>query len=758
MATKVTRFTTHYLVNEPGLGLFDVVDDLSTIEYKTEEKIRLGYIFDKDTDTVRIPVGVGDDYIKSVFNVNEIHQGTVTPFTNSNYKMLNQPTARQTKVIAGIVDILKEKTQVLCDLPTGCVDEETEFYSVKDMKWIKIKDYKPGMLVRTVKYNKFVSFDSYDFIDEKPLDFIKKKADKFYAIKNNDIDMVLSPEHNIVYFENNELKKIQLQKLLKVKNFELEIPVRFNIECRSDVFRYEKTTMENNSHGWYNKYTDRVIADYKQLFFIRNGISTQQEECNGTFYLRTNKSKITITHKDIKEIKVKDDEHKYCFTMPNGMWLMRRNGKVCLTGNSGKTFTATYLISAMKLKALIIVGTDNLRKQWVESFLKHTDIPEKRILLMEGAKSFGYNYPDKDIFITTHHTIRSILPLNDKKEIEDSENPENVNPLSMVNQRTVIQFNKWLAENGIGVKVFDEADLETASMFKIDMLSSVMRTIYLTATDYKSSQHDDRVFQLCLKNVEKFGSEYFADIIPDRTARLAVFHSKPGQTLYARAMSFSNDFSPVKYCEYLFMYRQEVLMDFCDYAKQLWEFCKTKHNPKARLLITVSRKAYCFILRDMLMERWGMTLKDIGVFNSAVDPKWKQLEFNKPIIISTLKSMGRGTDAPNLMVQYDSEPYSSESMFYQAVGRTARNGSKGYYIAHYDLSYLFISKSYQKKKKVLKKLFKEYEVKNKHYDFDVIDRLEAKKISNRFRIKWYKYLKEDDSKRKNFKKIYSDED
>ena len=54
--------------------------------------------------------------------------------------------------------------------------------------------------------------------------------------------------------------------------------------------------------------------------------------------------------------------------------------------------------------------------------------------------------------------------------------------------------------------------------------------------------------------------------------------------------------------------------------------------------------------------------------------------------------------------------------------------------------------------------------KNKHYDFDVIDRLEAKKISNRFRIKWYKYLKEDDNKTyisktgevKNFKiKTYS---
>jgi superfamily II DNA/RNA helicase len=101
--------------------------------------------------------------------------------------------------------------------------------------------------------------------------------------------------------------------------------------------------------------------------------------------------------------------------------------------------------------------------------------------------------------------------------------------------------------------------------------------------------------------------------------------------------------------------------------------------------------------------------------------------------------MGRGTDAPNLMVQYDSEPYSSESMFYQAVGRTARNGSKGYYIAHYDLSYLFINKSYQKKKKVLKKLFKKYEVKNKHYDFDVIDR-KIERFAAFFGFVFQKYL------------------
>ena len=31
------------------------------------------------------------------------------------------------------------------------------------------------------------------------------------------------------------------------------------------------------------------------------------------------------------------DGHKYCFTVPSHMWIMRRNGKICVTGNSGKS-------------------------------------------------------------------------------------------------------------------------------------------------------------------------------------------------------------------------------------------------------------------------------------------------------------------------------------------------------------------------------------------------------------------------------------
>lgn len=48
-----------------------------------------------------------------------------------------------------------------------------------------------------------------------------------------------------------------------------------------------------------------------------------------TIYSKTNKPNI--------EIIKGDNLYKYCFTVPSHMWVMRRNNKICITGNSGKT-------------------------------------------------------------------------------------------------------------------------------------------------------------------------------------------------------------------------------------------------------------------------------------------------------------------------------------------------------------------------------------------------------------------------------------
>ena len=417
---------------------------------------------------------------------------------------------------------------------------------------------------------------------------------------------------------------------------------------------------------------------------------------------------------------------------------MKKDSQVSCTlpTGTGKTFTATFLISVLKMKTLVLVGTDNLRQQWKQSFLKHTNLKHHEVVLLEGGTGFAYNYPNAQIFITTHSTLLAVFNIKD--------------PLS------IRKFNEWLVQNGIGMKIFDEADLNTWSMFKLDLMTNVCRNMYLTATDFKSSKFDDVAYQRSIQNIKSYGKERFEGRVANRSGDIVVWNSKPGKTLYTRAMSFSNEFSPVKYCEYLFVYRLDFIMELLDKAYKLWnDVVIPKYNPEARLLITVSRKAYCFILRDMLIERWGLTIKDIGVFNSSVDPKWKDFEFKKKIVISTLKSFGRGVDSPNMDVHADLEVYISASQFMQAVGRTGRKGgSKGFYFAIYDMAYTFIQISYKKKKEEFKKLFKTHTVVDQDEKFEVLDRPEAVKMKKSFQLKWWKYLKTESEERMTAKKKY----
>ena len=73
---------------------------------------------------------------------------------------------------------------------------------------------------------------------------------------------------------------------------------------------------------------------------------------------------------------VPEDGYKYCFTVPSGMWIMRREGRICVTGNCGKSqvtallidlldkFGYTYKILAPTGKAAKVISTYTGRKAY----------------------------------------------------------------------------------------------------------------------------------------------------------------------------------------------------------------------------------------------------------------------------------------------------------------------------------------------------------------------------------------------------------
>lgn len=162
--------------------------------------------------------------------------------------------------------------EVLISAAAGCVDKETEVLTEEG--WIYIKDYHNQKIAvyykdGTIKY-------------EQPIEYITGQTDIWYHFKNEHVDMKLTAEHTICYYDNNKLSYISAQQLSQLDK-QIELPTL---------------------HG-------RVKLNGK---------------------------------KDVLIIPAGLFDLKYCFRTSTSMWIMRRQGKELITCNSGKTVTATISI------------------------------------------------------------------------------------------------------------------------------------------------------------------------------------------------------------------------------------------------------------------------------------------------------------------------------------------------------------------------------------------------------------------------------
>lgn len=192
----------------------------------------------------------------------------------------------------------------------GCVDCETEFFT--DKGWKRIADYKPGDKV--LQYN---ADGTATLVD--PEKFHKYPCDTFYHLeaKSGDklaVDQMVSIGHNIVLSDGaGNLRKISTAEFA--------------------------TNMA--SLGGFFIPTSYVHDD---CVFPNNGL---------------------VPVKSIKQVHpVKaSDGFKYCFTVPSGMLVLRRNNCINITGNSGKTSFLYSLIC-------------NIIDQDVSSWVFSRELPE----------------------------------------------------------------------------------------------------------------------------------------------------------------------------------------------------------------------------------------------------------------------------------------------------------------------------------------------------------------------------------------------
>lgn len=168
---------------------------------------------------------------------------------------------------------------------------------------------------------------------------------------------------------------------------------------------------------------------YKATVDCKDRVGNEYFTCGKLYIRKTKEYEMSITKRNMVSIggfhrdnpnKTKilpykpTDGLKYCFTVPSSMWVMRRNGKILITGNSGKTASVGPIARFCEANGLIIAQTA-LSGRAASNLSEVTKIEGKTIHRLLGySPRGGFSY-DKDNQIIENVVIVDELSMNDNE-------------------------------------------------------------------------------------------------------------------------------------------------------------------------------------------------------------------------------------------------------------------------------------------------------------------------------------------------------
>lgn len=349
---------------------------------------------------------------------------------------------------------------------------------------------------------------------------------------------------------------------------------------------------------------------------------------------------------------------------------------VNLNTGKGKTYLAISSIVFSGMKSMIIMYSENLINQWKKEILKYTNLKPKQVCIIEGSASIHRLMAKSDnqavIYLVTHGTLRSYGERNGWNKVSE--------------------LFKYLK---IGLKIFDEAHQNFENMMMIDYYTNVYRTYYLTATSLRSSDDENRVYQLSFRNVP-FIDLFDPEDDPHTVYTAIKFNSEPS------AIQKSN-------C------KNQYGLDRNAYTNYLVEKPIFYKVLTVLMNIILKRTAYggkCLIyigtnyginkVFEWLSQNYPELYDNIGILSTLVDEETRKAAVHKRVILATTKSAGAGLDIKGLKLTIVlAEPFKSEVLARQTLGRTRDNGTE--YIELVDYGFPQCSKYYNQKKSVFLK-------------------------------------------------------
>jgi len=98
----------------------------------------------------------------------------------------------------------------------------------------------------------------------------------------------------------------------------------------------------------------------------------------------TNYIHFAVKNGNVHQVPAEDGK-KYCFSVPSGFLVFRRNGSVFTSGNSGKSFTAVAVVENKKCRSVLVLCPVSVRGVWRREFAKWSTKHWHMIVLEKGT-------------------------------------------------------------------------------------------------------------------------------------------------------------------------------------------------------------------------------------------------------------------------------------------------------------------------------------------------------------------------------------
>ena len=314
----------------------------------------------------------------------------------------------------------------------------------------------------------------------------------------------------------------------------------------------------------------------------------------------------------------------------------------------GKTFGAISTQTYMRCRMLVIVNRTNIANNWIKECMNFTDVDKERVLMLDTSTCKEIVNGELDpsryyTFFVLQQTLRSFATTDG------------------YSWYSVTELFKRLR---IGLKVYDEANMEFHNTLLIDSYTNTYKSLYLTATMKRSDMGENIVFQKAFKAVPKF-DQYalgYNDSKKHIIMLLIRYNSAPSVMWRSKCKRGGHGFNAKTHSDYQITDDP----DFYDIIFDLIDRYTIKKN--FRTLLLVSKINSCEIVAHQLREMFPN--KKIGVYNSSIGKieKARVLEEDE-IIVSITKSLGFSETISNLRMVINCEAFRFDGTGDQASGR-----------------------------------------------------------------------------------------